>query len=104
MQERTFPRLKGVEIEFQCQAMGIDEPDPVVLGKSTMACTARLAWGMAWPPGHIMGEIMAGAMSGLEQFDTCPLQAPQGAAGRPLRQSDAGRRDVVLPAHGRKLR
>lgn len=71
--ERTFPRLKGVEIEFQWScAMGIVMNRIPQLGKlsdNVWYCQGYSGHGVA--TSHIMGEIMAKAMSGsLEQFDT----------------------------------
>ncbi|SFC36443.1 Glycine/D-amino acid oxidase [Pseudomonas citronellolis] len=71
--ERTFPALKGVEIEFQWScAMGIVMNRIPQLGKlsdNVWYCQGYSGHGVATT--HIMGEIMATAMSGdLEQFDT----------------------------------
>ncbi|TLP73757.1 FAD-binding oxidoreductase [Pseudomonas nitroreducens] len=71
--ERTFPALKGVDIEFQWScAMGIVMNRIPQLGKlseNVWYCQGYSGHGVATT--HIMGEIMATAMSGdLEQFDT----------------------------------
>ncbi|MEX6502042.1 NAD(P)/FAD-dependent oxidoreductase [Pseudomonas zhanjiangensis] len=71
--ERTFPALKGVEIEFQWScAMGIVMNRIPQLGKlsdNVWYCQGYSGHGVATT--HIMGEIMANAMSGdLEKFDT----------------------------------
>lgn len=71
--ERTFPALKGVEIEFQWScAMGIVMNRIPQLGKlsdNVWYCQGYSGHGVATT--HIMGEIMANAMTGtLEKFDT----------------------------------
>ncbi|MFU6377700.1 NAD(P)/FAD-dependent oxidoreductase [Metapseudomonas otitidis] len=71
--ERTFPRLKGVEIEFQWScAMGIVINRIPQLGKlspNVWYCQGYSGHGVATT--HIMGEIMAEAMTGtLGRFDT----------------------------------
>lgn len=71
--ERTFPALKGVEIEFQWScAMGIVMNRIPQLGKlsdNVWYCQGYSGHGVATT--HIMGEIMANAMTGdLERFDT----------------------------------
>jgi len=71
--ERTFPALKGVPIEFQWScAMGIVVNRIPQLGKlsqNVWYCQGYSGHGVA--TSHVMGEIMATAMTGtLEQFDT----------------------------------
>ena len=71
--ERTFPALKGVEIEYQWScAMGIVMNRIPQLGKlsdNVWYCQGYSGHGVATT--HIMGEIMANAMTGsLEKFDT----------------------------------
>ncbi|AYC32604.1 FAD-binding oxidoreductase [Pseudomonas cavernae] len=71
--ERTFPQLKGVEIDFQWScAMGIVMNRIPQLGKLSdhvWYCQGYSGHGIATT--HIMGEIMANAMHGdLTQFDT----------------------------------
>ena len=71
--ERTFPALKGVEIEHQWScAMGIVMNRIPQLGKlsdNVWYCQGYSGHGIATT--HIMGEIMANAMTGtLEKFDT----------------------------------
>ncbi|MGE8361694.1 NAD(P)/FAD-dependent oxidoreductase [Pseudomonas sp.] len=71
--ERTFPQLKGVEIDFQWScAMGIVINRIPQLGKlsdNVWYCQGYSGHGIATT--HIMGEIMANALTGtLEQFDT----------------------------------
>ncbi|MHA6491939.1 NAD(P)/FAD-dependent oxidoreductase [Pseudomonas borbori] len=71
--ERTFPQLKGVAIDFQWScAMGIVINRIPQLGKlsdNVWYCQGYSGHGIA--TSHIMGEIMANALSGtLEQFDT----------------------------------
>jgi glycine/D-amino acid oxidase-like deaminating enzyme len=71
--ERTFPALKGVEIEHQWScAMGIVMNRIPQLGKlsdNVWYCQGYSGHGVATT--HIMGEIMANAMTGtLEKFDT----------------------------------
>ena len=71
--ERTFPALKGVEIDFQWScAMGIVMNRIPQLGKlsdNVWFCQGYSGHGVATT--HIMGEIMANAMTGtLEKFDT----------------------------------
>ena len=71
--ERTFPALKGVDIEFQWScAMGIVMNRIPQLGKlseNVWYCQGYSGHGVATT--HIMGEIMATAMTGdLEKFDT----------------------------------
>ena len=71
--ERTFPALKGVEIDFQWScAMGIVINRIPQLGKlsdNVWYCQGYSGHGVATT--HIMGEIMANAMTGtLEKFDT----------------------------------
>jgi len=71
--ERTFPALKGVPIEFQWScAMGIVVNRIPQLGKlsdNVWYCQGYSGHGIA--TSHIMGEIMAEALTGtLEQFDT----------------------------------
>ena len=71
--ERTFPALKGVDIEFQWScAMGIVMNRIPQLGKlsdTVWYCQGYSGHGIA--TSHIMGEIMAEALTGtLEKFDT----------------------------------
>jgi len=71
--ERTFPALKGVPIEFQWScAMGIVVNRIPQLGKlsdNVWYCQGYSGHGVA--TSHIMGEIMAEAVTGtLEKFDT----------------------------------
>jgi len=71
--ERTFPQLKGVPIAFQWScAMGIVINRIPQLGKlsdNVWYCQGYSGHGIA--TSHIMGEIMANALTGtLEQFDT----------------------------------
>jgi glycine/D-amino acid oxidase-like deaminating enzyme len=71
--ERTFPALKGVDIEFQWScAMGIVMNRIPQLGKvsdNVWYCQGYSGHGIA--TSHIMGEIMAEALTGtLEKFDT----------------------------------
>ncbi|MER0042226.1 FAD-binding oxidoreductase [Pseudomonas sp. MGal98] len=71
--ERTFPQLKGVPIDFQWScAMGIVMNRIPQLGKlsgNVWYCQGYSGHGVA--TSHIMGEIMAKAITGdLEQFDT----------------------------------
>ncbi|MDH1264480.1 FAD-binding oxidoreductase [Pseudomonas sp. GD03944] len=71
--ERTFPQLKGVAIDFQWScAMGIVINRIPQLGKlsdNVWYCQGYSGHGIATT--HIMGEIMANALTGtLEQFDT----------------------------------
>lgn len=71
--ERTFPQLKGVQIDFQWScAMGIVINRIPQLGKlssNVWYCQGYSGHGIA--TSHIMGEIMAEAVSGtLERFDT----------------------------------
>lgn len=71
--ERTFPALKGVDIEFQWScAMGIVVNRIPQLGKlsdNVWYCQGYSGHGIA--TSHIMGEIMAEALTGtLEKFDT----------------------------------
>ena len=71
--ERTFPQLKGVQIDFQWScAMGIVMNRIPQLGKlssNVWYCQGYSGHGVATT--HIMGEIMAKAITGdLEQFDT----------------------------------
>lgn len=71
--ERTFPQLKGVDIEFQWScAMGIVMNRIPQLGKlsdNVWYCQGYSGHGIATT--HIMGEIMAEAMTGsLGHFDT----------------------------------
>ncbi|MFF7710337.1 FAD-dependent oxidoreductase [Pseudomonas sp. NPDC007930] len=71
--ERTFPALKGVPIEFQWScAMGIVVnriPQVGKLSPNVWYCQGYSGHGVA--TSHIMGEIMAEAMSGtLARFDT----------------------------------
>ncbi|MDZ3992130.1 FAD-binding oxidoreductase [Pseudomonas sp. Teo4] len=71
--ERTFPALKGVPIEFQWScAMGIVVNRIPQLGKlsdNVWYCQGYSGHGIA--TSHIMGEIMAEAMTGeLGKFDT----------------------------------
>ena len=71
--ERTFPALKGVDIEFQWScAMGIVVNRIPQLGKlsdNVWYCQGYSGHGVA--SSHIMGEIMAEAITGtLEKFDT----------------------------------
>ena len=71
--ERTFPALKGVPIEFQWScAMGIVVNRIPQLGKlsdNVWYCQGYSGHGVA--SSHIMGEIMAEAITGtLEKFDT----------------------------------
>ena len=71
--ERTFPALKGIDIEFQWScAMGIVMNRIPQLGKlsnNVWYCQGYSGHGIA--TSHIMGEIMAEALTGtLEKFDT----------------------------------
>ena len=71
--ERTFPRLKGVNIDFQWScAMGIVINRIPQLGKLSdhvWYCQGYSGHGIA--TSHIMGEIMAQALTGtLERYDT----------------------------------
>jgi gamma-glutamylputrescine oxidase len=71
--ERTFPQLKGVAIDFQWScAMGIVINRIPQLGKlsdNVWYCQGYSGHGIATT--HIMGEIMAQALTGtLQQFDT----------------------------------
>lgn len=71
--ERTFPALKGVDIEFQWScAMGIVMNRIPQLGKvsdNVWYCQGYSGHGVA--TSHIMGEIMAEALTGtLAKFDT----------------------------------
>jgi glycine/D-amino acid oxidase-like deaminating enzyme len=71
--ERTFPQLKGVDIEFQWScAMGIVVNRIPQLGKlsdNVWYCQGYSGHGIA--TSHIMGEIMAEAITGsLGHFDT----------------------------------
>lgn len=71
--ERTFPQLKGVAIDFQWScAMGIVINRIPQLGKlsdNVWYCQGYSGHGIA--TSHIMGEIMANALTGtLGQFDT----------------------------------
>ncbi len=71
--ERTFPQLKGVPIDFQWScAMGIVMNRIPQLGKlssNVWYCQGYSGHGIA--TSHIMGEIMAKAITGdLEQYDT----------------------------------
>lgn len=71
--ERTFPALKGVEIDFQWScAMGIVINRIPQLGKlshNVWYCQGYSGHGIATT--HIMGEVMANALTGsLEKFDT----------------------------------
>ena len=71
--ERTFPQLKGVAIDFQWScAMGIVINRIPQLGKlsdNVWYCQGYSGHGIA--TSHIMGEIMASALTGsLERFDT----------------------------------
>ncbi|WP_416422913.1 FAD-binding oxidoreductase [Pseudomonas sp. App30] len=90
--ERTFPRLQGVDIEFEWScAMGIVVNRIPQLGKlsdNVWYCQGYSGHGIA--TSHIMGEIMANAMTGtLRQFDTfagCQhIKVPMGdVLGNPL--------------------
>ncbi|WP_413243508.1 NAD(P)/FAD-dependent oxidoreductase [Pseudomonas sp.] len=71
--EQTFPQLKGVAIDFQWScAMGIVINRIPQLGKlssNVWYCQGYSGHGIA--TSHIMGEIMANALTGtLQQFDT----------------------------------
>ncbi|WP_413470215.1 NAD(P)/FAD-dependent oxidoreductase [Pseudomonas sp.] len=71
--EQTFPQLKGVAIDFQWScAMGIVINRIPQLGKlssNVWYCQGYSGHGIA--TSHIMGEIMASALTGtLQQFDT----------------------------------
>lgn len=71
--ERTFPSLKGVEIEFQWSCiMGIVVNRIPQLGKlddNVYYCQGYSGHGVA--TSHIMGEIMANAITGvMQKFDT----------------------------------
>ncbi len=71
--ERTFPRLRGIEIEFEWScAMGIVINRIPQLGKlSDNVWYAQGYSGHGVATTHIVGEIMAEAMTGtLERFDT----------------------------------
>ncbi|WP_313049256.1 NAD(P)/FAD-dependent oxidoreductase [Pseudomonas soli] len=90
--ERTFPALKGVPIEFQWScAMGIVVNRIPQLGKlsdNVWYCQGYSGHGIA--TSHIMGEIMAEALTGtLEKFDTFAacrhIKVPMGdLLGNPL--------------------
>ena len=90
--ERTFPALKGVPIEFKWScAMGIVVNRIPQLGKlsdNVWYCQGYSGHGIA--TSHIMGEIMAEALTGtLEKFDTfaaCKhIKVPMGdVLGNPL--------------------
>lgn len=90
--ERTFPRLKGVKIDFEWTcAMGIVVNRIPQLGKlsdNVWYCQGYSGHGVA--TSHIMGEIMAEAITGtLEQFDTFAacrhIRVPMGhLIGNPL--------------------
>lgn len=90
--ERTFPRLKGVPIDFQWScAMGIVINRIPQLGKlsdNVWYCQGYSGHGIA--TSHIMGEIMAEAMTGtLGSYDTfaaCKqIKVPMGdVLGNPL--------------------
>jgi len=90
--ERTFPRLKGVDIEFQWScAMGIVVNRIPQLGKlsnNVWYCQGYSGHGIA--TSHVMGEIMANALTGtLGQFDTFAacrhIKVPMGdVLGNPL--------------------
>ncbi|WP_010485493.1 NAD(P)/FAD-dependent oxidoreductase [Pseudomonas sp. S9] len=71
--EQTFPKLKGVDIDFQWScAMGIVINRIPQLGKlsdNVWYCQGYSGHGIATT--HIMGEVMANALTGtLEKFDT----------------------------------
>ena len=90
--ERTFPALKGVAIDYQWScAMGIVINRIPQLGKlsdNVWYCQGYSGHGIA--TSHIMGEIMAEAMTGtLEKFDTFAacrhIKVPMGDVfGNPL--------------------
>ncbi|MFC3532770.1 NAD(P)/FAD-dependent oxidoreductase [Vogesella facilis] len=90
--ERTFPQLKGVEIDYQWScAMGIVVNRIPQLGKlsdNVWYCQGYSGHGVA--TSHIMGEIMAEAITGtLQRFDTfaaCKhIKVPLGSKlGNPL--------------------
>jgi glycine/D-amino acid oxidase-like deaminating enzyme len=90
--ERTFPALKGVQIDYQWScAMGIVINRIPQLGKlsgNVWYCQGYSGHGIATT--HIMGEIMSRAITGqLEQFDTfaaCPhIRVPMGdVLGNPM--------------------
>ncbi|WP_434589591.1 FAD-binding oxidoreductase [Pseudomonas sp. R4-83] len=90
--ERTFPALKGVQIDYQWScAMGIVINRIPQLGKlsdNVWYCQGYSGHGIATT--HIMGEIMSRAITGqLEQFDTfaaCQhIRVPMGdLLGNPL--------------------
>ncbi|WP_342649426.1 FAD-binding oxidoreductase [Pseudomonas sp. REB1044] len=90
--ERTFPALKGVPIEFKWScAMGIVVNRIPQLGKlsdNVWYCQGYSGHGIA--TSHIMGEIMAEALTGtLERFDTFAqcrhIKVPMGdLLGNPL--------------------
>ena len=90
--ERTFPALKGVAIDYQWScAMGIVVNRIPQLGKlsdNVWYCQGYSGHGIA--TSHIMGEIMAEAMTGtLERFDTFAacrhIKVPMGDVfGNPL--------------------
>ncbi|MGH8355604.1 MAG: NAD(P)/FAD-dependent oxidoreductase [Pseudomonas sp.] len=90
--ERTFPRLKGVEIEFQWSGMmGIVINRIPQLGKlSKNVYYAQGYSGHGIATSHIVGEIMANALTGsLEKFDTFAgvshIRVPMGdLLGNPL--------------------
>lgn len=70
--EHTFPRLKGVEIEYDWTGMGgivINRiPELGKTSKNVFYCQGFSGHGIATT--HIMGEIMANAIAGnLEEFD-----------------------------------
>src|SRR5699024_9919944 len=71
--EQTFPILKGIKIDFQWQGMaGITINRIPQLGKlSSHVYYAQGYSGHGIATSHIVGEIMADAVSGtLEKFDT----------------------------------
>ena len=90
--ERTFPRLKGVDIEFQWSCiMGIVINRVPQLGKfSDNVYYAQGYSGHGVATTHIVGEIMANAITGtMEKFDTFAdfkhIKVPMGnLLGNPL--------------------
>ena len=90
--ERTFPRLKGVEIEFQWSCiMGIVVNRVPQLGQfSDNVYYAQGYSGHGVATTHIVGEIMANAITGtMEKFDTFAsfkhIKVPMGnLLGNPL--------------------
>ena len=112
--ERTFPQLKGVQIDFQWScAMGIVMNRIPQLGKlsqNVWYCQGYSGHGIATT--HIMGEIMAKAITGdLEQFDTfaaCKhIKVPLGdQLGNPMLAAGMWYYQMLekrLPGHGQNV-